>query len=269
MILRSALSIAGLVLLMTNGGDTGRTVAGPPLAQANAIVAEEEELEYEVSWTFISLGTIRLHGKPDRTADAWMDSHENLPYVDLHSVYHSEMDSLLFSRGSQSVDQQEDGSWKGMMYVYDLSNHRVVVEHTKHRAANAPPHALVKRDTLVLPHVRFVDGLSIAYSARALAHSKKSATMPTVLMGKLGETTFHLPGERTTVDLDAVAYPVRAIAMEGTTSVVGIFGMSGEFTGWFSDDAAAVPLRGKLNVLIGSVTVELTRWNRRNWTPPQ
>lgn len=269
MTLRSALSLAGLVLLMTNDGDTGRTVAGPPLARANAIVAEAEELEYEVSWTFISLGTIRLHGKPDRTADAWMDSYENLPYVDLHSVYHSEMDSLLFSRGSQSVDQQEDGSWKGMMYVYDLNNHRVVVEHTKHRTASAPPHALVKRDTLVLPQVRFMDGLSIAYSARALAHSKKSATMPTVLMGKLGETTFYLPGESTTVDLDAVAYPVRAIAVEGTTSVVGIFGMSGDFTGWFSDDGAAVPLKGKLNVLIGSVTVELTRWNRRNWTPPR
>ena len=65
MSLRSAMTIVSLVLLMTNGGDTGWTVAGPPLAQANAIVAAEEELEYEVSWTFISLGTIRLHGKPE------------------------------------------------------------------------------------------------------------------------------------------------------------------------------------------------------------
>ena len=267
--LRLAMTLVSLVLLMTSDGDTGRAVEGPPLAQASAVVAQEEELEYEVSWTFISLGIVRLHGRPDRTVDAWMDSHENLPYVDLHSVYHSEMDSLLFSRGSQSVDRQEDGSWKGMMYVYDLDNNRVIVEHTKHRAADAPPHALVKRDTLMLPNVRFMDGLSIAYSARALAHTKKSATMPTVLMGKLGETTFYLPGENTTVDLDAVAYPVRAIAVEGTTSVVGIFGMSGDFTGWFSDDAAAVPLKGKLNVLIGSVTVELTRWNRKNWTPPR
>jgi len=264
-----AMLLVSFVLLATGAGDAGGIVDGPALAYASAIFAEEEVLEYDVTWTFISLGTIRLHGKPNRTVDAWMDSHPNLPYVDLHSVYHTDMDSLLFSRGSQSVDQQEDGSWNGMMYDYDTDNHRVIVEYTKHRTADAPPHAVTKRDTLVLPHMRFMDGLSIAYLPRALVHTKKSVQIPTVLHGKLGTTAFYLPGESTTVDVDAVDYPVKAIEVAGTTTVVGIYGMSGDFKGWFSDDAAAVPLKGKLNVLIGSVTLELTHWNRKNWTPPR
>jgi hypothetical protein len=44
--------------------------------------------------------------------------------------------------------------------------------------------------------------------------------------------------------------------------------MTGEFTGWFSDDEAAVPIKGKLNVLLGSVTVELIQWKRDSWSPP-
>jgi hypothetical protein len=45
--------------------------------------------------------------------------------------------------------------------------------------------------------------------------------------------------------------------------------MTGDFVGWFSDDAAAVPIKGKLKVLLGNVTVELIRWNRKGWNPPQ
>jgi hypothetical protein len=62
--------------------------------------------------------------------------------------------------------------------------------------------------------------------------------------------------------------PVRVIEVEGTTTVEGIYGMTGGFRGWFSDDSAAVPIKGRLKVLLGEVEIELTTWNRKGWNPP-
>jgi hypothetical protein len=58
------------------------------------------------------------------------------------------------------------------------------------------------------------------------------------------------------------------VEVHGNTSAVGVFGMTGEFTGWFSDDEAAVPIKGELKVLLGTVTVELIGWKRSGWSPP-
>jgi len=233
------------------------------------ILADEEELTYEVTWSFIKLGVVRVKAKPDLTVQAWIDSYDGLPYVDLHSIYYSRMDSSLYSSSSWSLDKQEDGVWTGLNYTYDLPNRCLLIEEVRQKDAHSVPHHRKMRDTLVLTETSFLDGISIAFFPRTLVHTSRSVGVPTVLRDKLGITTFYLPGERTTVDLDAVDYPVRAIEVEGTTTVVGVFGMTGDFIGWFSDDPYAVPLKGKLKVLLGSVTLELVKWKRGSWNPPQ
>jgi hypothetical protein len=126
----------------------------------------------------------------------------------------------------------------------------------------------VPKDTIRLVSRDFVDGLSIAYFPRRYVHTSQSVAVPTVLYGKIGTTTFHFNRRKTEGTLEVLDRPVKMIEVEGTTSAVGIFGMSGEFRGWFSDDSAAVPLKGKLNVLLGNVNVELIRWKRGSWSPP-
>ena len=233
------------------------------------IMADEEELTYEVTWSFIKLGVVRLKANTDFSVQAWIDSYDGLPYVDLHSIYYSRMDSSLYSSGSWSLEKQEDGGWAGLNYIYDLPNKRLALEEVRQKDPQTPPHHRKSLDTIELKGTTFLDGISIGFHPRTLIHASQSVQVPTVLRGKLGTTTFYLPGEQTTVDLDAVDYPVRAIEMEGTTSVVGVFGMTGDFTGWFSDDPYAVPLKGKLKVLLGSVTMELVKWKRGSWTPPR
>lgn len=235
----------------------------------SVILADEEELTYEVTWSFIKLGVVRLKAKPDFSVQGWIDSYEGLPYVDLHSIYYSTMDSSLYSRSSWSLDKQEDGGWIGLNYIYDLPNKRLALEEVRQKDLQTAPHHRKMRDTIELSGMSFMDGLSIAYLPRKLVHTSQPVQVPTVLHGKLGTTSFFFPGEKTTVDLDAVDYPVRAIEMEGTTSVVGVFGMTGDFRGWFSDDQYAVPLKGKLKVLLGSVTMELVKWKRGSWNPPR
>lgn len=233
-----------------------------------SIVNEGEEFVYEVSWTVFKLGTIRLKTLPRFAAEARIDSYPSVPFVDLHSAHYCEMDSGFFSLGSHT-SQKKETDWWGLNYVYDLPNKRLIVEETHQKDPATPPFSRMVKDTLRLPTTTFVDGLSIAYYPRLYIHSEKSVEVPTVLYGKVGTTTFHFTNNRTTEEIDALEEPVKVVEVEGTTTAVGIYGMTGDFTGWFSDDEAAVPIKGKLKVLIGNVTLELVKWNRKGWNPPQ
>jgi len=239
----------------------------PPREGVRGVTFEGEQLLYEVSWAFIKLGTIHLKLGPDRRPEAHIDSYEGLKVVDLHAIHTSAMDSSFFSRACQSIDKDGD-LWNGLDYEYDFPNRRLVVREMTKKDPTAPAENLRVRDTIALTSTRFIDGISIAYYPRAFIHMYRTVVVPTVLYGKMGETTFHFDGNRTTVSVDALEKPVRVVEVHGTTSVEGIYGMTGDFTGWFSDDAAAVPIKGKLKVLIGSVNVELIAWRRGTWSPP-
>ena len=268
-ILRSPIFLAMLVALVI----PGESAAPPPVAHVSlpelppAVFAEGEELVYEVAWTVFKIGTIRITSFGNHRAQASIDSYEDLPFVDLHSVYYTVMDSALFSLGSWSLDKSE-GLWYGLNYVPDSSGVRVWVDEISTREPSQPPYRKERRDTLTLGSREFVDGLAIGFLPRMLIHTLQRADIPTVLDGKLGTTTYFFEGEKKQEAIDAVAEPVNVIVVHGSTSVVGVFGMTGEFTGWFSDDAAAVPIKGELKVLLGSVTVELIRWKRNGWSPP-
>ena len=83
------------------------------------------------------------------------------------------------------------------------------------------------------------------------------------------DTYIDFTGERTSVEVDAIEYPVDVIGFEGEANFVGIFGLTGGFEGWFSNDEARVPILAKMKVIIGSVTIELMKWKREGWTPPK
>jgi hypothetical protein len=238
------------------------------LTEVDLITADEEDLVYEVSWTVFKLGTIRLKTFRSRAAEAYIDSYDNIPFVNLHSVHYTWMDSLFYSRGSRALELQ-GSEWWGLDYICDFPNKIIRVEETYQKDLRTDPHSRVQKDTIRLADGRFVDGLSIAYLPRRLVHSKQTIQVPTIVYGKLGTTTFNFLGNHVAEDLAALDRPVKAIELTGTTSVEGIFGMTGDFRGWFSDDSVAVPLKGKIKVLLGNVNIELIQWNRRGWNPPE
>ena len=124
-------------------------------------------------------------------------------------------------------------------------------------------HDTVRVDTL------YQDGLSLFYFARAKLHSRGTLSIPTVVSEAKGITTIDFREERVHEEIDAVKYPIDLIHFEGEAGFVGIFGLTGGFEGWFSNDAACVPVLAKMKVLIGSVRIELVRWKRRSWEPPR
>ncbi len=234
---------------------------------SSAIILDGEELVYEVSWTFFKIGTVRLRTSGDYSAVALIDSYDDLPFVDLHSVHYSWMDSSFFSRGSRSVELREN-AWWGLDYAYHLPEHQLQVKEIYQTALDSPPQERGTIDTVMLADTSFVDGISIAFFPRARIHTNVPVSVPTVLYGKLGATDFYFDGHKTTESIEALDDPVRVVEVQGATSVVGVYGMTGAFTGWFSDDSAAVPIKGAVKVLLGDVDVEIIQWKRDGWKPP-
>jgi hypothetical protein len=281
-----ALSIAW-VLSLTLGG--GSTVNAPPLPNRWAsdtsvvptlvnkrVISEGEDLLYEVSWTVFKIGTVRLKTLQTKLADsvqhftaaAFIDSYEGLPFVSLHSIAYTEMDSSFTARRARSLEERSD-QWWGMHYVFDLVRDQCYFEETWQNDLKAPPYRRTGLDTLKFTGRCVQDGLSLLYFARSRVHQSHKETVPIIAYGKTGSTYFNFTGRKGEQDIDAVEKPVKVVEFGGRLNIEGLFGLTGDFRGWFSDDSAAVPIKAKVKVILGSVNVELIQWHRSGWKPPQ
>lgn len=240
----------------------------PALAQMGMLQAGEE-LVYNVRYGFIDLGQVRIRtiareetdGVPVYRTKAFIDSYQGVPFVDLHATFESWMDTLVFSR--RFVGRSRDGkSWEYSRYRFDYDRGAVFIEGGRQDTV------VELRDTLSLEG-RYQDGLSLFFYARDRLLSGTAMNVPCLVKEEKVNTYLDFRKGRTSVEVDAVEYPVDAIAFDGTAQFVGIFGLTGDFEGWFSNDEARVPIMAKMKVILGSITIELIEWRRPGWTPPR
>jgi len=243
-----------------------------------SIYCAAEELVYEVSWMKVKLGQIRLKtlrstidndGMVRHHGVAYVDSYEGVPFVDLHAVSRTEMDGSFYSRGFQSVEKKDDNRWLAETSHYNLPGNTIIIEKVFQRQKNSAPISQASYDTLHIMEKQLEDGLSILYFARANVRHNGTVAIPTVVYGRKGRTLFNFTGTSTSEEIDAMENKrVRVIAFEGRAEFKGIFGFTGDFKGWMSDDPAAIPMKAELKVLLGSVKLELVSWKRDGWSPP-
>ncbi len=229
-----------------------------------------EELIYNVSYAGVDIGQIRLRvldatsgvRKNAFHARSAMDSYKGIPFVNLHTVYETNI-----SRAGHSIwflsRSKEDDRWLTHTYKFDYPEHRVVLEDGIWKSP-----LVQKRDTLRIDTL-YQDGLSLFYFARQHLVPGARYTVPTLVSEKMGVTEISVSDRPEHESIDAIEYPVDVIACEGEASFVGVFGFSGHFEGWFSNDEARIPILAKLKVLIGTVRVELMKWHRNGWIPPK
>lgn len=230
-----------------------------------------EELIYEVSYSFFSLGTVKLQildtiakeGMTLYQAKAFMDSYGGVPFVDLHYVFYSEIDPAYYSHFFSGLNTKDPKNTAYSEYVFDYAQNRVLTEKGIRQFSEKSVKGI---DTI---SSSYQDGLSLFYLARGNVHSKSATNIPTFVNEKKVNTYINFMNKKTSSEISAVNYPIRTIEFDGRAEFVGVFGLTGEFSGWFSDDDAAVPIVAKMKVIIGSVRIELKRWNRPGWIPPR
>jgi hypothetical protein len=231
--------------------------------------SEGEELVYNVRYAFFNLGQIRIKtvsktmpdGRPSVLTRAFIDSYRGIPFVDLHAIFESAIDEQMFSRRFMGRIKQ-DNIWDFSRYEFQYDRNRVIVEMGERDTVVA------KRETIAVKSP-YQDGLSLFFLARDGLFSGKRVDAPTMIKEKQVNTVIAFSDKRTSVEIDAVEYPVDVAQFDGTMEFTGIFGLTGDFEGWFSNDEARIPILAKMKVLIGSVTIELMDWKRPGWVPPR
>lgn len=239
----------------------------------SALLQVGEVLEYNVGYAFFHLGRIVVtvvdrterQGRVIYKARAIIDSAPGLPFVNLHIRFESEFDEQLFSYSWSA----EDSSEKEIIYRridFDYDSNRVFLTRGKKQRDGSI--TVEKLDTAAIT-ARCQDGLSLFYFARGNVRQKKQMNVPTFIEKEQVNTFFNYTNEISDEEIDSVKYPIEVVFFEGRADFVGVFGLTGGFRGWFSNDDVGVPIVARMNVILGSIKVELDRWHRPGWVAPQ
>lgn len=230
-----------------------------------------EELQYNVSYSIFDIGLVKLQILDTTTkkgvkifrAKAHLDSYSGLPFVDLHQVFFSEMDREAFSQLFVSHDTSIPEKMPYSRYTFDYNKNTVFVE-----VGTDPGRIITKSDEVAIVEKQ-LDGLSLFYYARRNLKQVKKISVPVMVGDKTNKTHFNFMNKIGSTKIDAVTYPVQTVEFDGTSEFTGVFGLTGYFRGFFSNDEAAIPIVAKMKVILGSVHIELIKWTRPGWIPPQ
>jgi len=232
-----------------------------------------EELLYNVRYGFISLGSVRMkveekimeNGISLYKAQSFIDSYSGVPFVDLHVIYESHIDEDGFPR--YFIGRIQDGDhWNYETYDFDNDVHKIVIRKGVGTREDCTNYTSI--DT-IFADSSFQDGLSIFFYARRKSGKNGYEVVPTFQDQKKSTTEIDFTEKIENTDISALDNEISTKFMDGKANFIGVFGLTGGFRGWFSDDAERVPIIAKLNVLVGSVTLELKEWKHGNWNPPK
>lgn len=228
-----------------------------------------EELTYIVKFAFLDLGEIKtkiyakesIEGKTIYKSIVNINSYDGLPFVNIHQDYESWFDSTLYPIYFQAYLYDE----KDTNYVKYYFQENKLVHVVKGKLRKKKPYL----DTLVSLHKKYVDGLSLLYFARYYFNGEQTFTIPCYVNEDTTSTIINYHTNQEDVEIDEIDYDIDCVMLNGRTNFTGIFGLTGEFEGWFSNDKYRIPIKANLEVLIGSITVELMHWRRIKWNPPE
>ena len=230
-----------------------------------------EELQYNVSYSVFDIGMVKMHvidttirnGEKVFKAKAYLDSYSGIPFVDLHQVFYSEMDSEAFSQFFVTHTTSKPEQMPYIKYVLDYRKSRLYFEF------GIDPGGLVKRTGEEPVFEPQLDGLSLFYYARQNFRQQKRYSVPVLVNEKSYKTHFNFMNKTGSQEIDAIKYPVATIEFDGTSDFTGVYGLTGNFRGFFSNDEAGIPIVAKMKVILGSVHIELIKWTRPGWVPPR
>jgi len=103
---------------------------------------------------------------------------------------------------------------------------------------------------------------------QAICFNEENCLCPYFIDG-IFNTKINFLGKGDPIKIDAIGYPVKTLYLDGKLEGKGIYGLSGAFEGWFTDDEARIPVKAYMNVYVGKVLVELVKYKREGWKPPK
>ncbi len=224
-----------------------------------------EELIYKVKWSFIRVGTLRLvneglqeiDGKEYFKLKIYIDSAKNIPFVTIHDVYESYVDSNAVPRLFYAYEGKGDHTIKTTYdFRFDQKSVHVIVENIysdriEPVTDNWVPVEEVHRDVLAL----------LFFARLKAGEPEEYVSIPTFVLEGQDHCYFDEMGVLKEIKHDGTKIP--AYYLKGKVKFIGIAGVKDDFEGWFSTDAQRVPIKAKMKAFFGSVTIQLEE--HKNW----
>jgi hypothetical protein len=228
-----------------------------------------EEIVYVVKYLSFEIGEIKLVVQKENvsgsdttySAIAYINSYEGIPFVDLHQIYETVFDTDQTSKYFKGSILSDDTTFTE--YHFNEDKHNIRILKGRERTND------IWTDSTAVYDKEYQDGLSLFYFARMRTGQQKNVKVPVFINEKYEKTYINFYNEVEDIDIDAVDYDISCVRLDGETEFRGIFGLTGYFEGWFSNDQYAVPIIAKMEVIIGSITLELISWKKKGWMPPK
>lgn len=250
-----------LVLFLVCGGRT---------FSQSAVFEDGEELYYEVYYSFINIGwakfnTERVTGKANSfICRGVLKSNDAMPFVDVNYEFISEVEvnGKVLKPYKFTAYEYKDNKKSVLICNFYYDSGFVAVKKTGYDGNT-------EFDKKIVSTTLFQDGLSIFYFARLNSGLNESKYVPVIMHVDTALMKINFNSQKTDIDIDAVDYDISSLHLDGFSYFTAVFGLTGEFEGWFSNDEARIPLKAKLQVKIGNITLELDSWKRRGWSAPK
>ncbi len=230
-----------------------------------------EELKYVVYYGFIQLGEVNLKlvsiseigNEQIVKASCEMRSYSGIPFVELNSRFESEMvykDGEIYSKEFRATDKKEDGAVEiRYSFVYDSGYVNVLKKYK----GKVEIDEKIKFDK----NLRFQDGLSLFYQSRLNSFKPESRLVPVFMNESETSVNYFFSTKPEEINVEKFDKDVFCLKCSGTANFVGVFGLTGEFAGWFSKDHARIPVSAQMNVIVGNINLELESFVRKDWQP--
>lgn len=242
-------------------------------ADSGSVMQPGEELTYEASYLFFKIGAVKFQVLGKTVYDsvsayrlrADIDSYSGIPFVNVHAIYDTYADARTLMCLFTSNSQKEGDGW-----LYTSCNLRFAKGRGDWKQSkNGVPTGNVVF-SLDKP---YTDGLSFFYYLReasmAADGERTQLRIPIIVDTVRSSVDMTINEKEEPCSISAYKYPIESYKMSGHINFTGFFGVTGGFTGWMSADSAEIPLKGNVNVILGSIVVQLKNAGRAGWVPPR
>lgn len=243
---------------------------------SNSFKFSSEYLEYDVYWKFFNLGKIRVFTKLEGDSVYSKIHVESNPYI-----------FFVYVNYTFESKFHKENLLEGYLNIYEIKK-GVPIKTVFFREGDkiSAKQFNIKNNELIgeksIPYSdRYYHGITAFFVARKLcgtgivvylpilfATEEKSEQPPFII--KVENVRFNFLEKKDFVKISSLNLEVKTMEFNGFAPFVSkeLAGISGEFSGWLSDDWAKVPIKATFNTFLGVVRLELSRWEKIGWYPP-
>jgi len=227
-----------------------------PLPSYTYKIDPKEELHYKVTYGPMTLGWMKVKIlDPEVIANKkvypiifFVDTNPSYGFIlSLHHIYESYIDPVTLNSYKTRLYTPGSENYLVKTYYYNYDkNIFEAYQMTEDRRIN-----YIKKD---LPR-KVQDSTSMLYFARGLV-SEKIGGMTVVVIDeeyKYGHITFLNETDPYTLE----EKEIQSLKIFARAEFKGIAGMNGDAWGWFTPDEKALPLKGNISIIIGSISIEI------------